>query len=121
MVVYSGKSAGNTRTSLREIQRQRTFFQHHRTKDIEIQIRSLPNLRCAALCLQMPRNALPASSGEFSHSSRKKSPVAKHLLFFTSHETSPQSASADLLEHYWKVKKIATELTQKGVLSTDDK
>ena len=60
-------------------------------------------------------------AGEFRHSSRKKSTATKHLLFFASHETSPQSASTDILEHYWNVEKIATEPEQKDALSTPDK
>ena len=60
-------------------------------------------------------------AGEFRHSSRKKSTATKHLLFFASHETSPQSASTDILEHYWNVEKIATEPAQKDASSTHDK
>ena len=60
-------------------------------------------------------------AGEFRHSSRNKSTAAKHLLFFACHEPSPQSASTDILEHYRNVEKIATEPTQKVVLSTHDK
>ena len=60
-------------------------------------------------------------AGEFRHSSRKKSTATKHLLFFASHETSSQSASTDILEHYWNVEKIATEPAQKDALSTHDK
>ena len=60
-------------------------------------------------------------AGEFRHSSRKKPTATKQLLFFASHETSPQSASTDILEHYWNVEKIATEPAQKDALSTHDK
>ena len=60
-------------------------------------------------------------AGEFRHSSRKKSTATKHLLFFASHETSPQSASTDILEHYWNVEKTTTEPPQKDALSTHDK
>ena len=60
-------------------------------------------------------------AGEFRHSSQNKSTAAKHLLCFAYLEPSPQSASTDFLEHYWNVEKIATEPTQKFVLSTDDK
>ena len=47
-------------------------------------------------------------AGEFRHSSRNKSTATKHLLFFASHETSPQSASTDILEHYWNVEQAGT-------------
>ena len=60
-------------------------------------------------------------AGEFRRSSRKKSTATKYLLFFVSYETSPQSASNDILEHYWNVEKIATEPAQKDALSTHDK
>ena len=44
-------------------------------------------------------------AGEIRHSSRKKSLAAKHLLFFASNGTSPQSASTEILEHCWNVDK----------------
>ena len=52
-------------------------------------------------------------AGEFRHSFRSKSTAAKHLLFFASHEPSPQSASTDILELYWNFEKMASAPTQK--------
>ena len=45
----------------------------------------------------------------------------EHLLFLASQESLPLSASTDLLQHYGNVEKLATEPTQKDILSTDDK
>ena len=75
---------------------------------------SLEWIRGAHNCPSGIRTELGCTiAGEIRHSSQKRSTATKHLLFFASHETSPQSASTDILERYWNVEKIATEPAQK--------